>query len=294
MKEFIAFFRKLALEIINFPLNNRYVFELLGKFKSFDSVFIVYPASDRFAKHFAFVSRLRRNKWIPFIVGVAKHPNGSKTLILAISATNDEIMSPNQADNVSHMHERVDVIRQKLKAKTTHFAGTIPSILRRMLITRSEVERSATVYAVVKAIRELREKLSHTNENPVIIIGNAGYIGKDVFFKLKEQHRNVVGVEKGDKFQAPSIPHLVVNISAPEAIIDHIASCNQHTTILNEVYPAPSVSVRGALKQKGVKVFHINGVKAMAFPPFPGEYRGGLPCCGSIPGIEYEVLVTEM
>jgi len=53
-----------------------------------------------------------------------------------------------------------------------------------------------------------------------------------------------------------------------------------------------------AIETKGACCYHISGVVARAWPPFPRAYQGGIPCCASfLPGEdegEYRVLVTKL
>jgi len=37
------------------------------------------------------------------------------------------------------------------------------------------------------------------------------------------------------------------------------------------------------LEARGARCYHIVGVEGEAWPPFPRAYRGGIPCCASLP-----------
>jgi hypothetical protein len=266
---------------------------LFRKFGLVDAVFVMYPASKKYADHFTFRFRQRIIKWKPFLIGCIKHPNKKISLMFAISATEADIHEPSNADSVREMHIRTSEVCLQLGATSTHFAGTLPSALNRLRVRRPNNEQTATQENVVKAVHLIRQSCGGASDDPVIILGSKGYVGRTVLKVLQEQGLSVYGVDVGDTF--PSVSRgVVLNISRPEAINNLIESIAPGMVVLNEVYPEPHAEVVRLFAEKGVPVHHIVGVKAAAVPPFPGAYLGGAPCCSALPGVNYEVLIKRL
>ena len=292
---------KILGEVVNLLFNNRLVFAVVRQLQLFDAVFVMYPANAKFADHFTFRVRQRLITWRPFIIGMAKHPSGKRTLMFAISAFVDGKDS-GDSDGFRLLHDRVETLRQRIGATTTHFAGTLPGRFTALKVRRGvnqKNERVATQENVVGAVMQLRDLFCHKDTYPVIILGSQGYIGKEVVAQLVAKDVHVIGIDKGVdavEYVKPGVPHIVVNITAPEAINQYIDSkyMDHNTILLNEVYPAPHADVVSHLHELGVLVYHIAGVEAEAIPPFPGSYRGALPCCAAIPGEGYSVKIIEL
>ena len=286
--------KKVFLECINALLNNRFAFWIVKRFGLFQAVFVVYPATSQYANYFSFQWRQKINVWTPWIVGIIKHPSGARTLTFAISADEGNIKSDTKASDLRHLHQVTKEVADKVGAKSIHFAGIIPGCLKYRKVSRQNTEQEATSIAVVKAIRSLRTQVGHTPDAPVILLGYRGFIGREVMRRLTQINLSVRGVENGDGLVAPNIPHLVVNITMPEAINIHLENFNEYSVLLNEVYPAPDMEILGRLHSKNVQVFHLAGVQAKAWPTFPSAYRGAVPCCGAIPTEHYEVILKKL
>lgn len=301
----MSLLRKILLELINLIFNNSFGLGLLGRFKLFDTIFVMYPADQTFADHYTFKTRQGFIKWRPFIVGKITHPSGARTLMFAISAHVDGRDSGYDPNDLRRLHDRTEELEKLTQAATTHFAGTLPGRLASLKVRRGKtsrgVEQQATVENVVKAVEETQG----TNTHLVVILGSKGYVGRNVTEFLSERSRfevlavDVDGMYVGgkrisDEYVAPEVPHLIVNITRPEAINPYIDEMGDTTVVLNEVYPAPHPDVVASMKERGVKVYHIAGVKASVWPPFPNAYQGAVPCCAAIPGVAYEVVVIQM
>jgi hypothetical protein len=204
------------------------------------------------------------------------------------------------------LHERVKVISSWLGNVSTHFAGTLPGKLSALHVRRGgnqKNERSATQSNVVKAILSVRKEKGHTNDNPVVIFGALGYIGKMVTQALRSAGIQVVEVDKYPNtvdilshYQKPDVPHVIVNITRPEAFNDYVTReiLAEGVCFLNEVYPAPHPDVVFEMSSLGVDVRHIAGVKASVWPQFPGAYKDAVPCCAALSGEDYTVLIVKL
>lgn len=288
-----TFFRKVALEVLNVIFFNRVALYVYRRLALVDAVFVMYPATAKYADHFTFRWRQRRIRWSPFLIGYIKHPNKKVSLMFAISATEVHIHEPSYGENVREMYSNVDRVREKVGALTNHFAGTLPSVLNRLRVRRSNNEQKATVENVVKAVHSIRSHHGHVNDTPVVIIGSNGYVGRVVAQLLRQDGIDVLGVDLGDSFPAVT-KAVVLNISRPEAINGTLDAFEQGMILLNEVYPPPSSDIVETLKEKKVPTHHIVGVYAESNPPFPGAYHGGAPCCAALPGVDYQVLIKEL
>lgn len=286
--------KKILLECVNVFLNNALAFWVFKRLHLFQAVFVVYPANNQYANYFSFRWRQKINAWKPWIVGVIKHPSGARTLTFAISSSEVDIKSEGKVSNLKILHQETKELAKKLGAKSIHFAGIIPGCLKYRRVPRPNTEQEATVIAVVKATQSLREQLGHTADSPIVLLGYKGFIGREVMRKLTQMNLAVRGVEKNDQIAIPCAPHMVINITQPEAINAHVDSFNEYSVLLNEVYPVPCREVLEYLRSKSVQVYHLAGVIAEAWPAFPGAYHGAVPCCGAIPTEHYEVVLKRL
>jgi hypothetical protein len=293
-KNVVPLLRKVGIEVVNVLVNNAITFFVFKKLGLFQAVFVMYPANASYADHFTFRWRQRRIKFTPFVIGMFTHPSGSRTLSFAISADENEIRASSSPDELRGLNDRTTAIADTIGAKTVHYAGIIPGRMNFLRVPRSPVEQEATKEQVVRAVASIKQKLDLLKVPKVILLGHKGYVGREVFATLLKQGVDVVGVDVGDTFFAPDEVHVVLNVTKPEAINRYIDHFNRHTILLNEVYPAPHRDILKQIKERGVSAFHIAGVKSDAFPPFPAAYKGAVPCCGAIPGENYEIVFKEL
>lgn len=299
-------YRKVILEILNLLFFNRFFFYCVKRFRLVDALFVMYPADQSFADHYTFRWRQRLIRWKPFFVGIITHPSGKITLKCAISTKIDG--ENYDIDGLRGFHKSVEKLASFLGANvSTHLAGTLPGRLTGLRVSRgrnSMNERRATVANVIKAIETVREKHGHNKGNPVIILGSMGYIGREVSNQLQEKGVVVVGVDiqavidqegsTSTVYTDPKIPHLVVNITRPEAINKYIDRMSSNTVVINEVYPAPHQDVLAEMKAKGIDVYHIGGVQAKSQPTFPGPYAGAVPCCAALSDEDYPIVLVQL
>lgn len=299
--------RRILLEVVNVVCNNRLAFFVARKMQLFDAVFVMYPADASFADHYTFRVRQWFIRWRPFITGIITHPSGKRTLMFAISTFVDAKESEIEPHTARLFHDRVEKIAKRIGASSTHFAGTLPGKLSLLRVRRGhnqKNEREATEHNVIKAILQVRRDRDHKEENPVVIFGALGYIGKTVTEGLRKKGIQVIEVDKavnvdgkgGVSYQKPSVPHVVANITRPEAFngyVDH-SVLSEGVVFLNEVYPAPHPDVVLEMKKYGAEVLHIGGVRASVWPFFPGEYQGAIPCCAALKEEEYTVCVVPL
>jgi hypothetical protein len=137
---------------------------------------------------------------------------------------------------------------------------------------------------------------------PVLVLGGRGYIASEVL--QLTTRRNVTSIDVGeleafrrfaDRNNGCSV--VVVNLTKSGALLEYAREFWPGAIVLNEVYPEPSEAEIGALEARGAICYHIIGVQGDAWPPFPKAYRGGIPCCASLPissNDPFPVLVSRL
>ena len=289
----MGFWYKILFELINLVFNNKIGFFFVGQFGFADALFVMYPADQGFADYYTFRFRQQKIKLHPFLVGWIVHPSGKRTLQFAVSTFFDS--EDVSSESLRIFYEKVKSLKSSIGAKTAHFAGTLPGRFSKNHVHRGndmKNERVATAKCVVEAVLALRDELGHNQTNDVVILGSRGFVGREVVSKLKQEGVHPVEVDldiDGGKYVTPQMPHVVVNITLPGVIASHLDVMNEHTCLLNEVYPAPSGEILDQLRIQGVQVHHLAGVVAHVFPPFPKSYQGAVPCCAALNDEEYVV-----
>jgi hypothetical protein len=74
-----------------------------------------------------------------------------------------------------------------------------------------------------------------------------------------------------------------LNLTKSGALLEYARELWPGVIVLNEVCPEPSSTELAELEARGAVCYHIVGVEGRAWPPFPRAYRGGIPCCASLP-----------
>ncbi len=268
----------------------------LEKRKIFSAVFVMYPGEQGYADHYFFRFRQENMRFKPRFAGFITHPDGRRTLSLAITANDKMFLSGIHEEVLKQLHEEVLGLARRIckEGGTTHFAGILPGVFARLKVRRDNVEQQATAENVVRAITALRKNLHHGPQNIVTILGSLGFVGREVVRLLGKNGVTVYGVDKHDFFVAHSLNHIVVDISTPDAIKKHMKGFTARTVVLNEVYPPPSGKVLEELKEKVVRVYHLAGVNGESFPAFPFGYGNAAPCCAAIPGLPYEIVIERL
>lgn len=300
-RSFKSHLRCSILEIINFLFNHDWTFWLIGlvnkKVNLIESVFLVYPANEKYALAYAYASRLRRNIWQPWLTGIMKQ-NGGIGIMFAISANNGQFSNSQNADNLKKMSERMERLRKLLRAKRKTFAGILPGILFLRRIIREAPEADLTATAVVKAIENVKIQELLGSDTPVIVLGGKGFIGRRVIKSLNGNTYSIDIVDCQDSDTWPAHlsgkPAIVVNITLNNAIRGYIEDLWPGVVVINEVYPEPSQDILKRLREKGCNCYHIVGIEASAFPPFPAAYKGAIPCCAAWPSPEMKVVVRKI
>ncbi len=290
--------RRIALEIINLIVNHDWLFYLIGRTGIIESVFLVYPANDKYALAYVYPKRLPKVRWNPWPGGLLWQ-NGRLGIMFVISANNGSFVDQSNLDNLRHVVERMERLRQLLRAKYKTFAGILPGVLQSQGLLKTAPEAEITALAVVQAIDKIRRLEALSSDVPVVVLGGSGFIGRRVVGLLKDQQVYSLDTAVGQGRQdwpkhLVGQPLIVVNITVKSAISDYIDLMWPGTVVVNEVYPEPSFEVADRLKQQGCSLWHVVGVKALALPAFPRAYQGAIPCCAAWPSSKMEVKVRKL
>jgi hypothetical protein len=287
--------KKSVLEIVNFLFNHNFVFMAIGiinkRIKLIESIFLAYPANEKYALSYAYRYRLKYNRWNPWLTGLL-FQNSKIIIMFSISATEEILMM--EDDKLKILEKKMERIKDLLFVKTKTYAGILPGILFSKRIIRVVPEADLTAKAVTQAILEI-QKIECLDELPIIVLGGRGFIGRRVMSQLTNRVVHCVDLSDSGKNQWPNIDKaIVINISKKGALDNYIKLMSPRMIVINEVYPEPSKYELMRLKGKGCLCYHIAGIKAKAFPSFPDAYKGGIPCCAAWLSEKMKVIVKKI
>ena len=185
-------------------------------------------------------------------------------------------------------------------AKKVSYAGILPTVLRANRLLRGDTGAETTCRAIYQAIQDIVCQPGGRAFANLVVLGGRGTIGRQLIRHLSSHDATIsialppiFVVDKSDGFSF-NHPILLINCALPGAIEEHAASIPSHSVVLNEVYPAPNRQSIEFLTQRNIKVIHVAGVRGRAWPEFPDEYRGAIPCCAALADRELRVVVTAL
>ena len=269
-------FKKTLLLVVNFLFNYNFVFRLLGFLRIFRTVFVAYPATEKYALAYVDPQYRDRMRWTPWIVGIFCQ-DGYMGLMMVISSTEKDF-TVEETDNLRRLYNRTEKIRSLLRANQKTFAGVLPGIFIKTGITTKCPEADITIIALRRAEEEVRRLEGHSDKLPIILLGGKGFIG-DRYCQL-QNGREVCLVDKGSNgpinaqdwpehlFGKPAI---LVNVSRYGVLQHYTHLFWPGLIVLNESYPEPDSEVLRAVKLQGATVYHLVGFRAWSLPKY---------CCG--------------
>lgn len=297
-KFLIGHIRRMGLLIITCLFNHDLVYAAIGflnrYFKVIESVFLAYPASEKYALSYVYKWRLTQVQWSPFPVGLL-FQNGKFTLMFVVSSNDAKFLTSENEENLRQLAGRMEKIRNLLGANTKTFAGILAGLLYKRGIVQESPEADVTAKVVTQAVIKVIVREELTMKVPIVVLGGNGFIGKKVVALLKADGFDVYPVDLNDEWPG----HLsnrrcvLVNITVRKELEKYIDRLWPGVVVVNEVYPEPSPAAVARLKSQGCQCYHIAGVQARAFPSFPLAYRGGIPCCAAWDSPEVEARVIK-
>lgn len=296
--------RRLAIELFSLIFNHDWMFWLVGRLNKklglIKSVFLMYPANEKYRRAYTFDWRAQNVEWTPWLAGIFWQ-NGKVGVKFVISANNGQFTDPANKDKLREVADRMEKIRTLLAADHKTFAGILPGVLWAKQMIEETPEANVTVEAVRQVIERV-ESLENLGETtPIIVLGGRGFIGRRIVASLKKRNREVccVDIAGGNgRYAWPShlqgVPVLLVNVSLNFALGQYIRQLWPEVVVINEVYPEPSPELAQKLEDIGCRCYHVVGVKARALPSLPGGYQGGIPCCAAWQSDKMEALFKRI
>jgi hypothetical protein len=270
-------------------------------------LFLCYPVDARFADHFCSRRRQAAIAWTPYLIGWARQGRGW-SLVWAVSSTERDFADPAQREHLRAMAQALQAQARAFGARQLSFAGVLPALLRARRVVREGIEAELTC----RALRDATHQVVAAHAAPldgVVVLGGRGYIGRQLMQVLAAdppaspdppdrrgrpgQPLPIVSVDKDDTLPAAGA-WLVINCTVPGAIDTRVDAFTRGSVVLNEVYPAPRADTLARLKARGVRCFHVAGVAGRAWPRFPDEYEGAIPCCAALQGEPMRVVVKDL
>jgi len=298
IKKVFAIVRKSLLILTSELVGNPVGYTLLGVVNRLSggrliTVFLEYPATQYYVSALTFPSYAIRARWQPRFAGIYSPAPGKWGLVLAVSSLEADLVNPRNADRLQGVLEIVEEIKNRVGAQHTSLAGILPSILHERNLYRSGNKRNQIVEIVEQAIYETVEKAGLQPDDPVILLGGAGYIGATVHTRLQKSCRHpVVSIDtKTSESHSQMVrqlehyrnqPVLLVNVARNKVLDLFFPRLWSQLVILNEVFPAADRSMRTKLAAKGIAYYHLAGIRGFAIPKFAGPYAGAVPCCAAI------------
>jgi hypothetical protein len=253
------------------------------------SVFLLYPARKEYADALAYQWHQRRFSWHPGLVGLYRQ-GGRYGLIFGIPNLEDDIRAEENAPRLLELMSRMEVAQRGVGATRKVFAGILPSMFARNGIENEHLaeQRYLTARAVLQALDQVMAKNGLGPEVPILVLGGRGYIASEVLRLCRDRKVRSIDVAELEEFrrfvdECRGQPAVVVNLTKSGALLEYARELWPGVIVLNEVYPEPSTAELAELEARGASCYHIVGVEGRAWPPFPRAYRGGIPCCASLP-----------
>jgi hypothetical protein len=253
------------------------------------SVFLLYPARKEYADALAYQWHQRRFSWHPGLVGFYRQGR-RYGLIFGIPNLENDIRAEQNTSRLLELMNRMDAAQRSVGAPRKVFAGILPSMFARNGIENEHLaeQRYLTARAVLQALDQVIALHDLSKDVPILVLGGRGYIASEVLRLGGDRNVSSVDVAEFDAFRRfvdtyRGHPAVIVNLTKSGALLEYARELWPGVIVLNEVYPEPSAAEIAELEARGSSCYHIVGVEGKAWPPFPRAYRGGIPCCASLP-----------
>ena len=293
----INFYRKSMLLIVMILTSNPLSLLLIGLlnrllFSPINSVFICYPAHEKYTKNYGFDFMVPLIKRYPVIAG-GFFQGGKFGLICFISSVESEFK---QDDFFPVFTKWTNRLSKFLGVNSVNYSGVLPSSMKRAkYMEQSELDERCVIVGdvVVNSEKAVRDLTGYSVNCPIILLGGGGSIGQEITKTFLEQGREVYIVDKNDKLpeRIKNKKSILIDVARKGALEKHMGNFWEGLIVLNETYPEPSKEVIAILRDNNIPLYHIAGVKALALPKFPHAYAGGLPCCAMNPAANVKPLI---
>lgn len=292
IKRFKRHIRRLFVLNLNLIFNNRIFWAIIGSInkrtKFIKTIFLAYPANDKFTKEYVFESVIEETKWSPWVTGFFVQ-NGKLGINFAISSTEIDFRDDINLERLRELWLKMNHLRQLLDADQMTFAGILPGIFyKKDIINNLPIELDNTVSAVKNVVLSIIDDLSLSiNTTPIIVLGGKGFIGNKFIEAMKDSIVYCVDKNTENEHSIKDILNqyndkvIILNVASQKALEENLIYFDEKVIIINEVYPEPDSKITKKITENGSMLFHVVGVKGRAFPRFPKAYKDGIPCCAS-------------
>jgi hypothetical protein len=296
-----AHFRRLSVILINLLFNHSIVYKAVGFFNKYlhfvESIFLLYPANKNYEDYFVYSWYAKTMKWNARLVGIIIQEK-KIVLIYGISALERDFVQRENINKLQLITTKMEAIRALLKAKQKTFAGILPGVLVARNLIKDSPEKEITVNAIIKALEVIKEKEKIEASIKIIVLGGNGFIGSHLIKRLDNaisfDIKNTDGSFDSlvEKYRGNKL--ILINVSMSNVLKNYINKLWSNVIILNEVYPAPDKNELEMIKTIGITCYHLVGVKGKAYPRFPYDYNGGIPCCASFWSEQNEIVLKRL
>lgn len=302
MKEnnFSRFWYLLLFEALNFLINRDRFFWLIGKFnkrKLIKSVFLSYPANQSYAREYAYGFRIKEANWKVRLTGFLWQ-NKKAILMFTFFVEENEFLKKENKEKLKEIVRYTEKIRRLIGADEKTFAGILPGLLSKRKITDKSPEADLTALIVAESVELAKKKIGINERIPIVILGGNGFVGRRVANRLKLiQKADIYEVDligNKNKWPQEETKKIIINVARHNTIEFYLHMLRPGDVVINEAYPGPSSEVVDKIKSLNCDCFHIVGVKAIAFPPFPYVYSGGIPCCAAWNSDNKKVIIKKL
>lgn len=302
-KYFIKIFRKIGLLFLDIALNYHMFYKVIGMLNKgkyrIKTIFVAYPGSERYANEYSLKVHRATMNWRLIPVGFFKQ-GGRYGVMFACSNTEADFENINNLEKLKKIVKDAERIQHLLGASEVKFSGRLPGLLLKHNVSRnSSSELETTIQAVKQAIIKILELENYKLDTPIILLGGMGFIGNQLINILSSNKIYVIDAKGNtdwpDHFN--NRPTLLLNLAGQDAITQFRSRFWKELIIVNESYPGIKKDDLVWLKNQGIIVYHISGVKPdFCFPAFPHPYKGSIPCCAAHldPELSHEIITKKL
>lgn len=280
------------------------VFSILGflnrRFRWFDTLFFVYPASATYARSYAPDWFTGFARWMPCPIGLLRAP-GSRGLVVGALMTEQDFLARKNSADFGRLLRRIERLSGRLGTDSVRLCGILPSVAAKRGESFFEDTSSVAADAVLQAFIEVRRREHHANPATMaILIGGAGLVGAKVAGRMAEAGipHEVLDPAAGEvdpRVLSRAGPMILVDVARKGVLRRYLPHILPGTVILNETYPEPDRLLQARIRAIGGVLYHIRGVAGSVWPPLPGGYGDAIPCCGApVDGRRIEVRLTRL
>ncbi|OED37893.1 hypothetical protein AB833_21685 [Chromatiales bacterium (ex Bugula neritina AB1)] len=226
-------------------------------------------------------------RWRPTPIGVFRQGE-HWGIVFATPMTEEDFLNPKNKEPFLRLLDRLENINSLMGVRLTSYAGVIPSYLHANGYKNDVSHHFSKPLPVINKSIEIVISIEFAEypdkDIPIILLGGNGKIGTPLKYHWRDSRTDIYVVDpQGGNVSLPNEiygkPAILVDVSRRGAIRIYIDEMWDGLVILNETFPEPSKSTISLLDSKGVKIYHLSGVKGVVIPSLPHGYIDSVPCC---------------